>query len=138
MSGKRKSITSITYKGRSFGIIILTAAQLLIGIIHTLIGIQLITTGSTFMQATEAYNIYTVVFGLLVIVFAVFIWQGKKVGWIGTIGVSVFVSVVDTLTVLNLSSIPGIPVFAAPTEIGYSVIITLYLLQTKVRKKFWT
>jgi hypothetical protein len=34
---------------------------------------------------------------------------------------------------LNLPSIPGIPKFAAIMEIPYSVIVVLFLLQTKVR-----
>ena len=133
MSGKREPIT---YKGRSLGILVLTAAQLLIGIIHALIGVLLIALGSSILQATEVYSVYTLVFGLLVMVFAMLIWQGKKEGWVGTIAVSIFVSVADALTVLNLPSIPGIPKFAAPTEIVYSLAIMLYLLQTNVRKKF--
>jgi hypothetical protein len=133
MSSKREPIT---YKGRSLGILVLTSAQLLIGIIHALIGVLLIALGTPILLATEAYSVYTLVFGLLVMVFAVFIWQGKKAGWIGTIAVSVFVSVADALTVLNLPSVPGIPKFAAPTEIVYSLAIMVYLLQANIRKKF--
>ena len=127
----------ITYKGRSIGIIVLTSAQLLIGAIHALIGVLLIAFGASILQATEAYNVYTLVFGLLVIVFAVFIWQGKKEGWIGTIAVSLFVTAADALTVSNLPSIPGIPKFAAPTEIGYSILVIIYLSLPHVRRKFF-
>ena len=88
------------------------------------------------MQATVTYDIYTVVFGLLVLVFAVFVWQGKKAGWIGTVAVSLFVIAADTLTVLDLPSIPGIPKSAALTEIAYSLVVVLYLLQDNVRKKY--
>jgi hypothetical protein len=133
VSGKREPLT---YKGRSLGIIILTSAQLLIGFIHVFVGILLLAFEASIMQATTAYDVYTVVFGALVLVFAVLIWQGKKEGWIGTVAVSIFVCVVDALTVLNLPSIPGIPKFAAPTEILYSLAILLYLLQTNIRKKF--
>ena len=127
----------ITYKGRSLGIIVLTAAQLLIGVIHVFFGLLLFAFENlTFIQGTIAYNAYTVVFGVLVTVFAVFIWQGKKAGWIGTIAVSLFVIVADTLTVLNLPSIPGIPKSAALTEIAYSLVVVLYLLQDNVRKKY--
>jgi hypothetical protein len=77
-----------------------------------------------------------VVFGLLVLVFAVFVWQGKKAGWIGTIAVSLFVIAADTLTVLNLPSIPGIPKSAALTEIAYSILVIIYLSAGHVRKKF--
>ena len=77
-----------------------------------------------------------IVFGSLTLVFAVFIWRGKKAGWIGTILVSLFVIVADSLTVLDLPSIPGIPKFPAATEIAYSIIVIVYLLQPHVRKKF--
>ncbi len=133
MSSKRNPVT-VTYKGRSIGILVLTVAQLFIGAIHVLIGALLLIFGASILQATEAYNVYTLVFGLLVMVFAMFIWQGKKSGWIGTIAVSSFVTAVDALTVANLPSIPGIPKFAAPTEIGYSIVVITYLLVPHVRK----
>jgi hypothetical protein len=126
----------ITYKGRSLGILVLTGAQLLIGAIHALFGALLLAFGASILQATEAYNVYTLVFGLSVLVFTVFVWQGKKAGWIGTVAVSLFVIVADALTVLNLPSIPGIPKFAALTEIAYSLLVVFYLLQTNIRKKY--
>ena len=124
----------IIYKGRSLGIIVLTVAQLFIGVIHALIGVLLIAFGASILQATEAYNVYALVFGLLILVFAVFIWQGKKAGWIGTIAVSLFVTAADALTVSNLPSIPGIPKFAAPTEIGYSILVIIYLSLPHVKR----
>ena len=133
MTSKREPIT---YKGRSFGIIVFTSAQLLIGFIHALLGVFLITFGASILKATAVYNVYTLLFGLLVMVFAVFIWQGKKVGWIGTVVVSLFVIAADALTVANLPSIPGIPKFAAPTEIGYSILVIIYLSLPHVRRKF--
>jgi hypothetical protein len=135
MTSKRNPVT-FTYKGRSLGIVVLTAAQLFIGVIHVFYGALLIAFGTSILQATEAYDVYTLVFGLSVLVFTVFIWQGKKVGWIGTVAVSLFVIVADALTVLNLPSIPGIPKFAAATEIAYSLLVVLYLLQNGVRKKY--
>jgi glucose dehydrogenase len=134
MTSKR---SPIIYKGRSLGIIVLTVAQLFIGVIHVLIGVLLIAFGASILQATEAYNVYTLVFGLLVMVFAVFIWQDKKAGWIGTISVSLFVTAADALTVSNLPSIPGIPKFAAPTEIGYSILVIIYLSLPHVKRKFF-
>ena len=125
-----------TYKGRSIGILVLTVAQLFIGAIHVLFGLMLLVLGSGILQATVIYDFYTIAFGVLVCVFGWFIWQVKRAGWIGTVAVSVFVSVADALTVLGLPSIPGIPKFAAPTEIIYSLIVIAYLLQTNVRKKF--
>ncbi len=97
---------------------------------------MLLTVETSIMQTTVAYDVYTLVFGLLVLVFAVFIWQGKKAGWIGTVAVSLFVIVADTLTVLNLPSIPGIPKFAALTEIAYSLLVIIYLLQNDIRRKY--
>lgn len=135
MTSKREPIT---YKGRSLGIIVLTSAQLLIGAIHFLLGALLIAFGASILQATEAYNVYTLIFGLLVVVFTMFIWQGKKAGWLGTIAVSLFVIGADALTVSNLPSIPGIPKLAAPTEIGYSAMVIIYLSLPHVRKKFFT
>jgi hypothetical protein len=126
-----------TYKGRSLGITVLTVAQLLIGAIHIVSGVLLLAFENfSALAATAAYDIYTIVFGLLTLVFALFIWRGKKIGWAGTIAVSVFVSIADALTLLNLPSIPGIPKGPAYTEIAYSVIIIAYLLQEKVRAKF--
>jgi len=133
MSGKPGPIF---YKGRSLGILVLTAAQLLVGSIHVFFGFLLLASEVSLLKATMAYDVYTIAFGLLTFVFGVFIWQGKKSGWIGTIAVSVFVSVADALTVLNLPSIPGIPKFAAPTEIIYSIIVMIYLLQHNIRKKY--
>ena len=135
MTSKREPIT---YKGRSLGIIVFTSAQLLIGAIHALLGVFLIAFGASILKATEVYNVYTLLFGLLVMVFAVFIWQGKKVGWVGTVAVSLFVIAVDALTVANLPSIPGIPKFAAPTEIGYSILVIIYLSLPHVRRKLLT
>ena len=126
-----------TYRGRSIGIVALTAAQLLIGAIHVFSGLLLLfSENPSFLQATVVYDVYTLVFGLLVLVFAVFIWQGKKAGWVGTVAVSLFVIVADSLMLLDLPSIPGIPKFAGFTEIGYSVLIVAYLCSGNVRKKY--
>jgi hypothetical protein len=126
----------ITYKGRSLGIIVLTSAQLLIGAIHVFFGLLLLTFEPSLMQKTVVYDVYTVVFGLLSLFFAIFIWQGKKAGWIGTIAVLLFVIVADALAVLDLPSITGIPKSAALIEIAYSLVVVLYLLQTDVMKKY--
>lgn len=126
----------VTYRGRSIGIVALTAAQLLIGAIHVFSGLLLLfSENPSFLQATVAYDVYTLVFGLLALVFAVFIWQGKKAGWVGTVAISLFVIVADS-TLLDLPSIPGIPKFAGFTEIGYSVLIVAYLCSGNVRKKY--
>ena len=135
MSKKQPPI--ITYKGRSLGIVILTAAQLLIGAIHAFFGLLLLAGENlSVLPATAAYDVYTFVFGLLTLVFAVFIWQDKKMGWLGMIAVSLFVIAADSLTVLNLPSIRGIPKFPAYTEIPYSVLVVYYLSLRHVREKF--
>jgi hypothetical protein len=125
------------FKTKGLGIIVFTAAQLFIGAIHLIIGLLLSVTPVPIMQATVTYDIYTVVFGLLVMVFVFFVWQGKKAGWIGTMAVMFFVAIADSLVVLNLPSVPGIPKFVAPTEIAYSVVIIVYLMVPRVRKKFF-
>lgn len=126
-----------TYKGRSLGIVALTAAQIFIGIIHVFFGLLLLAFENlSFIQATVVYDVYTIIFGALTVVFAMFIWQGKKAGWIGTIAVSLFVIAVDSLTLLDLPSIPGIPKFAGFGEITYSVLIIFYLCTSQVRKKY--
>ncbi|MGD6933925.1 MAG: hypothetical protein ACQCN5_06960 [Candidatus Bathyarchaeia archaeon] len=87
-------------------------------------------------QVSIVYDIYTLAFGPLTLLFTVMIWQGKKLGWAGTIAISVFVIIVDSLTIFNLPSISGIPKFAAAGEIPYSVFLVFYLLLPRVRKKF--
>jgi vacuolar-type H+-ATPase subunit I/STV1 len=136
MSKKQPPI--ITFKGRSLGISILVVAQLIIGAIHAFFGLLLLAFENlSFLPATAVYDVYTFVFGLLALVFAVFVWQGKKVGWIGTVAVSLFVIAADSLTLMDLPSIPGIPKFAGFTEIAYSVLVVGYLLQTRVRRKYF-
>ena len=137
MSKKQPPI--ITFKGRSLGIVILVVAQLIIGAIHAFFGLLLFAYENlSFLPATAVYDVYTFVFGFLALVFAVFIWQGKKVGWIGTIAVSLFVIAADSLTLLDLPSIPGIPKFAGFTEIAYSVLVVGYLLQTRIRRNYFS
>jgi hypothetical protein len=133
----RKQPPIITFKGRSLGIAILVVAQLIIGAIHAFFGLLLLAYENlSILPGTAVYDVYTFVFGLLALIFAVFIWQDKKVGWIGTVAVSLFVIVADSLTLLNLPSIPGIPKFAGFTEIAYTVLVVGYLLQTRVRRKY--
>lgn len=127
----------LTVKGRSLGIAALTAAQILIGAIHIISGLLLL--GSEIAMGTQVsivYDVYTLVFGVLTLILAGLIWQLKKSGWAGTIAVSLFVIVADTLTVLNLPSIPGIPRLAGAFEIAYSLFVIFYLLLPEVRKKF--
>jgi hypothetical protein len=89
--------------------------------------------GETAFFTTLIYGYYTIAFGLFTLSFAAALWVKKTVGLVGTIVVCVFVIIADSLTLLNLPSIPGIPKFAAIMEIPYSVIVVLYLLQPNVR-----
>jgi hypothetical protein len=128
----------IEYKGRTLGILALAAAQVLIGIIHAFSGSLLLAYENwAALQATAAYDVYTLIYGLMVLVFALFIWQGKKAGWIGTFAVSIFAAVADGLVLLDLPSIPGIPKSLTLITISYSVFIVIYLSNSRVRKKFF-
>jgi hypothetical protein len=128
----------ISIKGRTLGITILIAAQLFIGGIHVFFGLLLlISENLSFLPSMVAYDIYTFFFGLLGAVFAVFLWQGKKVGWIGTVVVSLFVIAADSLTLLDLPSIPWIPKLPAYAEIAYSVLVVGYLSLRRVRNNFF-
>lgn len=134
----KKQLPTITIKGRSIGTVILVVSQLIIGAIHTVFGLLLLAYENlSFLPTTAVYDVYTFIFGLLVLVLAVLIWQSRKIGWIGTIAVSLFVIVADSLTLLDLPSIPGIPKFAGFTEIVYSILVVGYLLQAKVRRKYF-
>ena len=124
-----------TYRGRSLGIVTLVTLQLLIGIIHLFFGVLLLAYEDfSALPATATYDFYTIAFGALTLVFALFIWQGKKAGLIGTVAVSVFVIIVDSLAILNLPTVPGAPAFPAYVEIPYSLIVIGYLLQPKIKK----
>jgi hypothetical protein len=121
------------FKGRSIGTVAFVALQLLIGVIHVFFGFWLLS--SEFPVAGPVslpYDIYTIMFGVLVIVFAALFCQNKAVGWYGTVTVLIFVVIADGLTLLNLPSIPGIPKSAAVTEILYSLAVIIYLLWKKL------
>lgn len=129
-----------TFKGRTLGITTLTILQLLIGAVHVFFGSWLLTASTSIvpfsvMESSTIYSVYTVMFGFAAAILAYGIWLQKSWGSLGTIALSLFVITADSLTVLNLPSIPGIPKFAAGTEVFYSLIIIVYLLQTKVRIK---
>jgi hypothetical protein len=132
------------YKGRYIGILILVTAQILIGIIHIGFGVWLLAAPHTvpfagiFGTSTgpDVYSVYTVTFSLLTLVFAAAIWMQKRWGWIGTVAVAAFVIVADSLTLLDLPSVPGIPKFAGFGEISYSAILLVYLLQAHIRTAY--
>jgi hypothetical protein len=121
--------------GRTIGVVALTVAQLIIGVIHVFSGALLFAYEDlSHLPATAAYDIYTLVYGVFVLVFAVYFWRGKWIGWVGTVAVSVFVIVADSMTLLDLPSIPGIPKGPAAAEIIYSLIVVAYLLKKQIDK----
>jgi hypothetical protein len=128
------------YKGRTLGIVALVVAQFIIGVMHVFFGLVLLFAEFSLnsvvpSEVPEIYSVYTLVFGLLVLIFTYGIWSSRSWGWSGTVAVSVFVIVADAFTLLNLPSIPSIPKVAAAVEIGYSLVVLLYLSQTRVRAR---
>ena len=139
-----KAHAPVEYKGRIVGIAILVGAQLLVGFVHGIFGFWLLIATVTSSSAgllslsmtPVIYSVYTVVFSFSTLFFAYLLWMQKGMGWIGTFAVLLFVIAADSLTLLDLPSVPGIPKFACYGEITYSVIIMLYLMQAHVRKKY--
>jgi uncharacterized membrane protein (DUF2068 family) len=121
-----------SFKGRFFGLFILAILQFLNGTVHTTIGIFLIFTAS----GELVYNIYTLLYGILNLILGYGLWSGKKLGYLGTISVSLFIIVVDISTVLGVSLIAGVPKAAAFGEIMYSLFVISYLFQPKVIRLF--
>ncbi len=117
--------------GRIFGVVILVAEQVIIGLIHVFFGADLIITGFALV-----YSVYTLVYGVLTVLFAYGLWLTNRWGWVGTLAVSGFVILVDSTPLLNVPIIAGIPSFAGITEIAFSLVVVLYLLQSKIRHVF--
>ena len=120
-----------SFRGRYFGVAVLVAVQYAIGALHFGAGIALLVLGTP-----EIYSIYTVVFSVLVTIFAYGLWKSMRVGWVGTVAVSLFVILADSLALLDLPTIPGIPKFAGFGEITYSVAAVVYLLRRHVRTEY--
>jgi hypothetical protein len=130
-----------TCKGRIFGILVLVATQTFIGIIHSFFGIFLLVAGSSdvlFPSITfsEIYSIYTLFYGLLTIISTYGLWMSNRWGWISTLSISIFVIIMDSPTLLNMPIISEIPKFAAVSEILYSLVVLLYIIQPKIQHTF--
>ena len=136
----KKSNNDVTFKGRYLGILFLVIVQVIVGFIHVLFGFILLSGFNSFSSSmiSTVYTIYTLVYGTLSLVFAYLLWMNKRIGWIGTVGVSSFVIVVDILAVLSLFNVLEIPapIFAASGEIPYSLLIILYLIQNHIISKY--
>lgn len=131
----------LSFRGRSFGIFILVAIQLVVGVIHTIFGLMMLSGSFSFSSLSlepTIYSIYTLVYGCLTLIFTYLLWLQKRSGWLGTIVVSLFVIFADTLIVFNLLSILGIPKTAALGEIPFSIIVISYLVQGHVRSEYNT
>ena len=123
----------VLVKGRILGLIILIAAQLLIGGIHVFFGLLLLLSENlSFLSSSVIYDVYTFFFGCNGL-----LSSGDKVGWVGTVGFSFFVIVADSLTLLDMPSIPGIPKLPSYAEIAYCLLVVSYLSLRHVRKSFF-
>ena len=128
----------VTFRGRFLGIGVLVAIQVINGLIHTFFGLLLVlgsyvpTASST---APSVFSFYTLIYGILTLLFTYLLWKGKRLGWIGTVAVALFVIIADALTVIDLLTFLGIIKTAAILEIPYSLVTVLYLIQNHVRKK---
>ena len=126
MSGHR---TKLTFAGRSVGTVLLVFIQFLIGAIHAFFGVWLLCVSIMGFP----YSVYTTAFGLLMLLFTLGLWMRKCWGYLGTVSTLLFVTLVDTLTLLDLPSIQGVPKFAAVAEIAYSLMVLFYLAYSRVR-----
>ena len=137
----KRTKQDVTFRGRYLGIVLLVIIQLIIGLIHLTFGLAMILgyySVATYSIFPMVYSVYTLVYGLLTLFFTCFIWMGKRFGWIGTIAVSLFIIIVDSLAVfdlVNILSIP-VPIIAAIGEIPFSILVVVYLLQNHVRAKY--
>jgi hypothetical protein len=126
----------VTFRGRFLGIGVLVAIQVINGLIHTFFGLVLVLGTYISMTASSVFSFYTLIYGILTLLFTYLLWKGKRLGWIGTVAVALFVIVADSLTVLDLLTFLGIIKTAAIMEIPYSFVTVLYLIQNHVRTKY--
>ena len=93
-----QSRNDVTFKGRYLGILFLVTVQVIVGFIHVIFGSALLLGlfSLTSPLISTVYAVYTLVYGSFSLVFAYLLWINKRMGWIGSVGVSSFVIVVDT------------------------------------------
>jgi hypothetical protein len=139
-----------TFRGRYLGIAVLVGIQVINGLIHTFSGLALILDSYIPMASSSnaplIFGVYNLIYGLLTIFFTFLLWKGRRLGWIGTVAVSLFVIIEDTLTVINLLDVPSILKTVTFGTIPYSacmharsimhLITIIYLLQNHVRSKY--
>ena len=135
----KKPDTAATFKGRFLGVALLVGAQFFVGITHVVVGFIMFLSGfslAAFSVTPLIYSVYTLAYGCLTLLFAYLLWIGEPLGWLGTVGVSLFVIVMDILTVLDVLHLLGIPRVAAIGEVPFSLIVLAYLVQVHVRSKY--
>lgn len=129
----------VTVKGRYLGITLLVIIQIIFGITHIFFGLAMLSgkfSIAAYSFTPIVYSFYTLIYGCLTFFFACFVWMSKRLGWIGTIGVSLFVIIVDILTAFDLVNVLGIPKIAAFGEVPFCILVLTYLLQYNIRSKF--
>ena len=136
----KRPIENVTIRGRDLGILFLVSTLSIIGLIHLGFGLAMILgyiSFAAYPTLPTIYSAYTLVYSLLTLFFAYLIWKRNRVGWVGTVGISLFVIAVDLLAALDLSNLLGIPSPSlAAGGIPFNIIIVFYLLQNHVRSKF--
>jgi len=73
---------------------------------------------------------------LLTLLLTYLIWTDKIFEWIGTIAISSFAILADTLSVLDLLAILGIPKLVDFGEILFSVMVIASLLKPHLRYEY--
>lgn len=129
----------VTFKGRFLGVGVLVAIQVINGLIHTFFGLLLVLRSyisMTSLNASSVFSFYTLIYGILTLLFTYLLWKGKRLGWIGTVAISLFVIIADSLTLLDLLTFLDIIKTVAILEIPYSLVTVLYLLQKHVMTKY--
>jgi hypothetical protein len=121
-----------SFKGKYLGVLVLAMVQGFVGIIHVVFGL-ILAGGSSLLIA---YGVYTFLYGTVATVFAYGLCTGKLWSWTCTIAISIIVVIIDSLTVLDLPIIPGVPKFAATGEIPYSIAVIIYLIQPRIRRVY--
>ena len=129
----------VTFRGRFIGIAVLVVVQFIVGIIHVIFGFALLSGSfsvASYSMMPMVYTFYTLAYGLLVVFFTYLFWKERRLGWIGTVAVSLFVIIVDTLALFDLINVLGIPKTAGLGEIPYSLFILFYLFEDHIRLKY--
>jgi hypothetical protein len=130
----------VNFGGCFLGIGVLVTIQIINGLIHTFFGLVLVLVTYISMAslsfASSVFSFYTLLYGILTLIFTCLLWKGKRLGWIGTVAVALFVILADSLTVFDLLTFMGIIKTAAILEIPYSLATVVYLIQNQVRTKY--